>query len=37
MKTPVFRADIADFAAMNEVYGKHFSEPFPCNANLPFS
>ncbi|GHT53564.1 reactive intermediate/imine deaminase [Bacteroidia bacterium] len=32
VKTTVFLADIADFAAMNEVYGKHFSEPFPARS-----
>src|SRR5436190_7001963 len=29
VKTTVFLADMNDFAAMNEVYGKYFSEPFP--------
>ncbi|GHT38194.1 reactive intermediate/imine deaminase [Bacteroidia bacterium] len=32
VKTTVFLADIADFTAMNEVYGKHFSEPFPARS-----
>ncbi|GHT25826.1 reactive intermediate/imine deaminase [Bacteroidia bacterium] len=32
VKTTVFLADITDFAAMNEVYGKHFSEPFPARS-----
>ncbi|GHU60496.1 RidA family protein [Bacteroidia bacterium] len=32
VKTTVFLADIADFAAMNEVYAKHFSEPFPARS-----
>ena len=29
VKTTVLLADIADFAAMNEVYASFFSEPFP--------
>lgn len=29
VKTTVFLADMADFAAMNEVYSTYFSEPYP--------
>lgn len=32
VKTTVLLSDIADFAAMNEVYGQFFSEPFPARA-----
>ena len=32
VKTTVFLRDMNDFAAMNEEYGKHFSEPYPARA-----
>lgn len=32
VKTTVFLADIADFNAVNEVYGSRFSEPFPARS-----
>ena len=32
VKTTVFLADIADFNAVNEVYGAHFTEPFPARS-----
>lgn len=32
MKTTVFLADMADFAAMNEVYSTYFSEPYPARS-----
>ena len=32
VKTTVFLADMADFAAMNEVYSAHFSEPYPARS-----
>lgn len=40
VKTTVFLADINDFAAVNEVYGKYFTKPYPARsavevANLP--
>lgn len=40
VKTTVLLADIADFAAVNEVYASKFSEPYPARsafavANLP--
>jgi len=31
-KTTVLLADIADFAAMNEVYAEYFSDPCPARA-----
>ena len=32
VKTTVLLNDIADFAAMNEVYAQYFKEPFPARA-----
>lgn len=32
VKTTVFLADMADFAAMNEVYAEFFSAPFPARS-----
>ena len=32
VKTTVFLADMADFAAMNEVYAQFFAEPFPARS-----
>ncbi len=32
VKTTVLLSDIGDFAAMNEVYGEFFKEPFPARA-----
>lgn len=32
VKTTVLLADIADFAAMNEVYSQFFSEPYPARS-----
>src|SRR5687767_5582468 len=29
IKTTVFLTNLGDFAAMNEVYGKYFSAPYP--------
>jgi 2-iminobutanoate/2-iminopropanoate deaminase len=34
VKTTVFLADMNDFAAVNEVYGKYFSEPYPARATV---
>ena len=34
VKTTVFLADMNDFAAMNEVYGKYFSENKPARATV---
>ena len=32
VKTTVFLSDMADFAAMNEVYAEFFSQPFPARS-----
>ena len=32
VKTTVFLADMADFAAMNEIYAQFFTEPFPARS-----
>ena len=32
IKTTVFLADIADFNAVNEVYGSRFTEPYPARS-----
>ena len=32
VKTTVFLSDIADFAAMNKVYGEYFVEPYPTRS-----
>ena len=32
VKTTVFLADMADFAAMNEVYARFFTAPFPARS-----
>jgi len=32
VKASVFLADINDFAALNEVYGKYFVEPYPARS-----
>ena len=34
VKTTVFLADMNDFAAMNDVYAKHFSENKPARATV---
>ena len=34
VKTTVFLADLAEFAAMNEVYGRHFTAPYPARATV---
>jgi 2-iminobutanoate/2-iminopropanoate deaminase len=34
VKTTVYLADMADFAAMNEVYGRHFPAPAPARATV---
>lgn len=34
VKTTVFLADMADFAAMNDVYAQHFSSPFPARSTV---
>ncbi len=32
VKTTLFLSDMADFAAMNEVYARFFSQPFPARS-----
>lgn len=34
VRTTVFLADMNDFAAMNEVYGQYFVEPYPARATV---
>ena len=34
VRTTVFLADMNDFAAMNEVYGQYFSQPYPARATV---
>ena len=34
VKTTVYVVDLAEFAAMNEVYGKHFAAPYPARATV---
>ncbi|MCD6136033.1 RidA family protein [Candidatus Bipolaricaulota bacterium] len=34
VKVTVFLADMADFGAMNEVYKRYFTEPFPARAAI---
>lgn len=34
IKTTVFLSDIADFAAMNEVYAEFFNEPYPARSAI---
>jgi 2-iminobutanoate/2-iminopropanoate deaminase len=34
VKTTVFLADLADFPAFNEVYGRHFERPYPTRTTV---
>ncbi len=34
VKTTIFLTDLADFAAVNEVYADYFSEPFPARSTI---
>ena len=34
VKTTVFLTNLADFPAMNEVYGKYFSAPYPARSTI---
>ncbi|MGH7436914.1 MAG: Rid family detoxifying hydrolase, partial [Polyangiaceae bacterium] len=34
VKTTIFLTDLADFAAVNEIYGRTFSAPFPARATV---
>jgi 2-iminobutanoate/2-iminopropanoate deaminase len=37
VKTTVYMTDLGQFAAMNEVYAKHFASPFPARATVQVS
>ena len=34
VKTTVFLADMNDFTAVNEVYGRYFTQPYPARATV---
>lgn len=34
LKTTIFLADMGDFAAVNESYARHFSEPYPARSTV---
>jgi 2-iminobutanoate/2-iminopropanoate deaminase len=34
VKTTVFLTDLANFAAMNAIYAKYFTEPFPARSTI---
>ena len=34
VKTTVFLTDLANFAVMNAVYSKYFTEPFPARSTI---
>ena len=34
VKTTVFLVDMADFAAMNAIYGKYFTAPYPARSSI---
>lgn len=34
MKVTLFLTDMNDFQAVNEVYGKHFTDPFPARSTV---
>ena len=37
VKTTMFLTDMADFAAVNEVYGRHFGEHRPARSTIQFA
>jgi len=37
VRTTVYLADLSEFAAMNEVYGRYFPDPFPARATVEVS
>lgn len=37
VKTSIFLKDMGQFAAVNEVYGSYFSQPFPARATVEVS
>lgn len=34
VRSTIFLADMNDFGAVNEIYGKYFSEPYPARATV---
>ena len=34
VRTTIFLADMNDFGAVNEIYGKYFAEPYPARATV---
>ena len=34
VKTTIYLADLADFAAVNEIYADRFAEPYPARATV---
>lgn len=34
VKVTIFLADMADFATVNEAYGRHFSRPYPARSTV---
>ena len=34
VRTTIFLADMNDFAAVNEIYGRYFKEPYPARATV---
>jgi 2-iminobutanoate/2-iminopropanoate deaminase len=34
LKTTIFLIDMADFQAVNEVYGRHFTAPYPARSTV---
>jgi 2-iminobutanoate/2-iminopropanoate deaminase len=34
VRVGVYLTDMTDFAAMNEVYGRHFAEPYPARTTI---
>ena len=37
VRTTIFLADMNDFAAVNEIYGQYFPEPYPARATVQVS
>jgi 2-iminobutanoate/2-iminopropanoate deaminase len=34
VRTTIFLADMNDFAAVNEIYGQYFTQPYPARATV---
>ena len=34
VRTTIYLVDLADFATVNEIYGRHLSEPYPARATV---